>query len=139
VEPSLEDRRSVEVGTAEARNSGILELNDSHKRNADGLLNQHVWGLGFHQTNTWPNRPSQSSSLIASSANCNDSSSSLLQTDIGHLFFKCKKIRASWQALNLEDKRQLLVQCKSGTETIDSILQMEQSVCQKMGLVVSEK
>jgi hypothetical protein len=45
-----------------------------------------------------------------------------LDEDCGHLFFKCKKIRACWQALNLEYKRQMLVQCKSGIETIDSIL-----------------
>jgi hypothetical protein len=55
-----------------------------------------------------------------------------LDEDCAHLFFKCKKIRACWQILNLEDKRQMLVQCKSGIETIDSILQMEQNVCQKI-------
>lgn len=55
-----------------------------------------------------------------------------LDEDCGHLFFKCKKIRACWQVLNLEDKRQMLLQCKSGIETTDSIMLMEQNVCQKI-------
>jgi len=48
--------------------------------------------------------------------------------DCGHLFFKCKKAKECWQAMNLEHVRAELELCSSGEEIIMKILNLQQSV-----------
>ncbi|WVZ60116.1 hypothetical protein U9M48_010177 [Paspalum notatum var. saurae] len=49
-----------------------------------------------------------------------------LDEDCGHLFFKCKKAKQCWRAMNLEHVRADLELCKSGKETVARILNLEQ-------------
>ncbi|WVZ92865.1 hypothetical protein U9M48_038901 [Paspalum notatum var. saurae] len=49
-----------------------------------------------------------------------------LNEDCGHLFFKCKKAKQCWRAMNLEHVRADLELCKSGEETVARILNLEQ-------------
>ncbi|WVZ54295.1 hypothetical protein U9M48_005117 [Paspalum notatum var. saurae] len=49
-----------------------------------------------------------------------------LDEDCGHLFFKCKKAKQCWRAMNLEHVRANLELCKSGKETVARILNLEQ-------------
>jgi hypothetical protein len=54
-----------------------------------------------------------------------------LDEDCGHLFFKCKRIKECWRALESEHVRVMLEGCKSGKETISLILDMEPKAQEK--------
>jgi hypothetical protein len=50
---------------------------------------------------------------------------SRLDEDCGHLFFKCKRAKECWHALNLEHIRTGLECCTSGHKTVMKILKLE--------------
>jgi ribonuclease HI len=50
-----------------------------------------------------------------------------LDEDGGHLFLKCKSVKACWRQLNLEATRIMLVQKRTGAEVVQAILQLDES------------
>ena len=45
-----------------------------------------------------------------------------LDEDCGHVFFKCKRSKECWEEMNLEHVHAILEACKSGKETVMTIL-----------------
>jgi hypothetical protein len=52
--------------------------------------------------------------------------------DCGHLFFECKRVRACWRDMNLEQVRAELELCYSGQETTTKIWSLERDLQNKV-------
>ena len=55
-----------------------------------------------------------------------------LDEDCSHIFFKCKRVRACWRDMNLEEVRTELEMCRSGQETITKIWALDCDIQNKI-------